>query len=110
MAKKKQVPASPLDFKLNVGKLDKQRLKRLNDHMQYIQDHYNYIKPGADYKFKKDELERILLYANHEMLECIVIELLFDPCKSEVVAYMRRKLREDSHNFSKMPEDFLKKL
>lgn len=111
MANKKQTSSEPLDFRLNVGELDKQRLKRLNDHLQYMQDHYSYIKPGASYAIKKDELGRIILYAGHSMLECMVNELLFDPCKSEVTIHMRRKLREGSeHDLDDMPEDFLKKL
>lgn len=111
MASKKPEPSNTLNFRLNVGTLDKQRLKRLKDHMQYMQDHYSYIKPRANYAIKKDEFDRIILKTNHDMLECMVQELLFDPCKSEITLYMRKVLREQGDDdFSDMPSDFLKKV
>lgn len=111
MASKKPKPGSTLDFRFNLGALDKHRLKRLSDHMQYMQDHYSYIKPRANYAIKQDEQEHIILYANHDMIDNIVNEFLFDPCKSEITVYMRRKLREDGeHDFDEMPDSFLEKL
>lgn len=101
------------NFRLNVGPIDKQRLSRLNNHLKFMRDNHHYIKPNADYDIKEDEFGRIILYANHEMLECMVQELLFDPCPSEVKVEMRKQLRKNIQKQSdtpEMPEDFLKKL